>query len=117
MILFVQQYTVFVIINFFKLLFRYCGKNECEKWYEFNGIHGANSCTKPTGELLSKWLVVVNVMLDVGVSQLPHLGLHGTMENEFNHFVSTLRRCNARLKELSVHFQVRYSCLLHLFKH
>lgn len=84
----------------------YCGKTECESWYEFSGIHGANICIKPSGHLLRKWLVVMNIMLDVGVYQLPHLDLHGTMENELNQYVSTLRRCNARLKEFSVHLQM-----------
>lgn len=56
---------------------------------------------------LSRWLIIVNAMLDIGVNRLPPLYLHGGMEKEFHEFVSTLNHCNTHLKELSVTFQVR----------
>lgn len=63
---------------------------------------------------LRRWLIIVNAMLDIGVSRLPPLFLYGGMDAEFDEFVTVLSRCNTHLKELSVIFQVRTHFYLYL---
>lgn len=93
-------------------LFRDKGEKDQDIWDELNGIFDPNPCLKILSSKLSRWLVILDVMLDIGVSRLPPLFLHGGMETEFHEFVSILNRCNTHLKELSVTFQVRHINLL-----
>lgn len=59
------------------------------------------------GAKITKWLIILNAMLDIGVSRLPPLCFYSGMETEFHEFVSILNNSNVHLKELSVNFQVR----------
>lgn len=94
-------------------MFRDNGEKDREIWDELNGVFDKNPNLKLLSAKLSRWLVIVNAMLDVGVNRLPPLFLYGGMEKEFHEFVSTLYRCNTHLKELSVTFQVRIHCYLY----
>jgi len=100
-----NMYFLFIIVI---LLFRDNGEKDREIWDELNGVYGTSPFAKISSAKLSRWLVIVNAMLDVGVNRLPHLCLYGGMEKEFHEYVSILSRCNTHLKEFSVHFQVRY---------
>lgn len=83
------------------------GEKDREIWNELNGVLDPHPYLKILSVKLSRWLVIVNAMLDIGVSRLPPLFLYGGMDMEFHEFVSVLSRCNTHLKELSVTFQVR----------
>lgn len=68
------------------------------------------------GLKLNKWLIILNAMLDIGVSRLPPLCFYSGMESEFLEFVSILKNSNVHFKELSLNFQVRIHYFYHFFK-
>lgn len=92
---------------FLKKIFRDNGERDREIWNELNGQFDENPFMRLSGSKLNRWLIIANVMLDVGVNSLPPLYFYGGMEREFDEFVSILSSCNTHLKELYVTFQVR----------
>lgn len=88
-------------------LFRDKGDKDREIWDELNGVFNPNPYLTILKAKLSRWLIILDAMLDIGVSRLPVLYLHGGMEKEFHEFVLILNRSNTHLKELSMIFQVQ----------
>ncbi|XP_050533973.1 uncharacterized protein LOC126901518 isoform X2 [Daktulosphaira vitifoliae] len=83
-------------------------KGEADKhiWNELNGVIDTNPILKIMNAQFNRWLIILNAMLDVGVTRLPSLYFYSGMEAEFHDFVLILNRCNTHLKELSLTFQM-----------
>ncbi|KAF0766196.1 Uncharacterized protein FWK35_00011484 [Aphis craccivora] len=94
------------ILNYTKILLD-DGEKDHEIWDRLNFVMiDTNPYLKILNAKLNMWLIILNAMLDIGVSRLPPLFLLGGMELGFQEFVSILNRNNTHLKELSVTFQM-----------
>lgn len=98
------------------MYFRDNGLKDKEIKEDIERVDCSNYCVRLLSAQLKRWLVIVDAMLDSGVSELPDVWLTDYIDNQFYQFVSILSRRNPHLKILSVNLRVRYSyCLFVLY--